>query len=186
MSAVWLRFKLHKFNLKGLELLSLSDAHIWRLLTLVSVFADLGFYSQTHVLFHRSSSGPLAVVEAGAPAAQSKANMNNFIDPFERASTLALLCCSSSVCSSSGRAGDRRAGAGGGGGGHAGDGDGRQAATGCPKRTGLGIHSLTVKMKGLLMMCWQWYRDAAPEAEPETAAGSALVGGTILITIPYM
>jgi hypothetical protein len=33
------------------------------------------------------------------------------------------------------------------------DGYGRPAATGCPERTGLGIHSLIVKMKGLLIMC---------------------------------
>jgi hypothetical protein len=48
-------------------------------------------HRQTHVLFHQSSSGPLAVVEAGAPATQSKANMNNFIDPIERALTPAQL-----------------------------------------------------------------------------------------------
>ena len=110
-------------------------------------------YRQTHVLFHRSSSGrPLAVVEAGAPATPSKANMNNFIDPIERASTPALLCCSncsSSVCSCCGRAGSGRAGAGPGGG-RAGDGRPGPAATGCPKCTGRGIHSLIVKRKGLL------------------------------------
>ncbi len=93
-------------------------------------------HRQTHVLFHRSSSGPLAVVEAGAQATPSKANMNNFIDPIKRASTPALLCCSncsSSVCSCCRRAGGGRAGAGPGGG-RAGDGDGRvgPAATGCP------------------------------------------------------
>jgi hypothetical protein len=38
-------------------------------------------HRQTHVLFHRSSSRPLAVVEAGSPAAPAQANMNNVIDP---------------------------------------------------------------------------------------------------------
>jgi hypothetical protein len=48
---------------------------------------------QIQVLFHLSSFGPLVVVEAGAPAVPAKANMNNFIDPLERASTPALLRC---------------------------------------------------------------------------------------------
>jgi hypothetical protein len=88
-------------------------------------------HRQTHVLFHRSSSGPLAVVEAGAPAAPAKANMNDFIDPLERGSKSALLrCrnCSSSVCSCGGRAGGGHAGAGPGG--------GRATATGVRRRRG--------------------------------------------------
>ena len=108
-------------------------------------------YRQTHVLFHRSNSGrPLAVVEAGAPATPSKANMNNLIDPIERASTPALLCCSncsSSVCSCCGRAGGGRAGAGPGG--------GRAGGNGVPQMHGEGYPLPDCKNEGstLLIMC---------------------------------
>jgi hypothetical protein len=50
-------------------------------------------HRQTHVLFYPGSSGPLAVVKAGAQAAPAKANMNILIDPLERASKQALQRC---------------------------------------------------------------------------------------------
>jgi hypothetical protein len=66
---------------------------------------------QIQVLFHLSSFGPLAVVEVGAPAVPAKANINNFIDPLERASTPALRRCRHTAALSAPAAGAPAAGA---------------------------------------------------------------------------
>jgi hypothetical protein len=109
-------------------------------------------HRQTNVLFQSSSSGPLAVVEVGAPAAQAKANMNNFIDPLERASTQELQPLQH-LCLLMLQAHQRRARLRWPGLALAAGAPGVPAATGCPKRTGWGICSLIVKVKGLLAMC---------------------------------
>jgi hypothetical protein len=90
-------------------------------------------HRQTLVLFHCSSSGPLDAAEAGLGRTGGAGVGEHGQLCRTPREGLDASHCRSSVCSGGKRAGGGRAGPGG----------------GCPLHTGLGIHSLIVKVKGL-------------------------------------